>query len=190
MNGTTGRGHPWMALLLAMVGTGAVTADAWGQDVADALSARFRQAAKHALPAVVSIRPQAPPAVVIPPVVISPVFVPAPTCSGVVVDATRGWVLTSNSALPRDPRIAVTFPDGREPAARSPARLAERAGAGHPAGREARCGRVGRLRCGRAGRLGAGPGGLVLADRQRDGRGRRGHAPPVPGVPVRRPDPV
>jgi S1-C subfamily serine protease len=105
--------YPWTArlLFLAVLGSGATVSSLLGQDAANSPSAPFRAAARRVLPAVVSVRPQA---MIVPRVLRPPIVVPGPEGSGVIVDAERGWVLTSDLALPPDPHVVVRLADGRE----------------------------------------------------------------------------
>jgi serine protease Do len=89
-----------------------------GQDEARQLSARFREAAERVLPAVVTVRSGGE-------IALAPRFprpgprgdVPFPmgrqAASGLVVDAERGLVLTTDHALIGAPNVRVILPDGR-----------------------------------------------------------------------------
>ena len=81
-------------------------------DGPEALSARFRDAARRVLPAVVTVRTA--PAVTIP-IGPPPGLEPqGPSGSGVVVDAEAGWVLSNDHVVRGAGRVIVTLHDGRE----------------------------------------------------------------------------
>ena len=101
-----------LALGLMLVGSGHATA--WAQGEAEALSSRFRQASRQALPSVVTVRPQG---------------VPTPFDrgvdpegraareggSGVVVEAARGLVVTNDHVIAGATRgVVVILANGRE----------------------------------------------------------------------------
>ena len=110
---------PRMALI-ALVALGMAAGSATAQSEAESLSTSFRKASRRVLPAVVSIRPQAPigPA---PPIGIVPFGPPlgligrgVPGGSGVVIDAARGLVLTNDHVLGDGSPALVVLGDGRE----------------------------------------------------------------------------
>jgi len=78
---------------------------------AQRLSVQFRQAARQVLPAVVTVRAEGVP---------SPIAGLAPrdsSGSGVIVDATKGIILTNDHVVRDAPRVIVSLHDGRERAA-------------------------------------------------------------------------
>src|SRR5205085_837499 len=96
------------------------------QDEDEALSARFRRSAREVLPAVVTIRgiPGSMPVMPgrpfgplrgrpIPPPALSPEEAEI-GASGVVLDAEKGLILTTDHAVADGAALAVTLPDGRE----------------------------------------------------------------------------
>jgi S1-C subfamily serine protease len=95
---------------------------ALAQREAESLSASFRKAAQRALPSVVAIR--APggriPATMRPGppgmtgLGVEMVVAPGIGGSGIVIDAQRGLILTTRSAVARLPRWSIVFADGRE----------------------------------------------------------------------------
>ena len=96
---------------LIVVLTSAATV--WAQATPEALSARFRQASRQTLPAVVTVRHQA----------INPTLEPTDLVdrtireggSGVVVDAPRGLVVTNDHVIAGATRgVVVILPNGRE----------------------------------------------------------------------------
>jgi serine protease Do len=100
---------------------GFVAIPAFGQGEAESLSASFRKASKHVLPAVVTVRPihelrfpNGPDAVgrVLPPRFPG---MPAPESggSGVVINAEKGYVLTNDHVIDRAGRVEVLLQDGR-----------------------------------------------------------------------------
>jgi serine protease Do len=109
---------PLLALILASF---SVT-PAWGQAEAEGLSASFRQAARKVLPSVVTVRPIGVPNLLEPapglsfgPIPAPPRPVPRePGGSGVVIDATRGLILTNDHVVQGAPRVVVTLSNGRE----------------------------------------------------------------------------
>jgi len=104
------------ALLLAGLGDSPVR----GQAEAEGLSASFRQAARRALPAVVTVRPIGVPNPFEPAPGI--IFGPAPprpaprepAGSGVVIDSGRGLVLTNDHVVQGAARVVVILGTGRE----------------------------------------------------------------------------
>ncbi|WP_435019407.1 trypsin-like peptidase domain-containing protein [Tundrisphaera sp. TA3] len=105
-----------LVALAALAGPGLLPGRAPGQNEAETLSVSFRTAARRALPAVVSIRPQAPIGAIVPPFGIPPILPGrmAPGGSGVVIDAARGLILTNDHVLGDGGPVVVSLGDGRE----------------------------------------------------------------------------
>ena len=115
----------WL-LILAVSLAGA--SPALAQREAETLSASFRKAAEKMLPSVVAVRPIGLLGRGVPGMLGRPVFpgglddMPGhpgesdrlPGGSGVVVDAARGLILTSDQAIAGALRVAVIYEDGRE----------------------------------------------------------------------------
>jgi serine protease Do len=114
-------------LLLAVCHAG--VRPALGQRQAETLSASFRKAAEKMLPAVVAVRPVGLMGRGVPSGILGrPVFPVGPVAmpghpgesdqlwggSGVVVDAARGLILTSDQAIAGASRVIVVYEDGRE----------------------------------------------------------------------------
>ena len=89
------------------------TTPAWSQATAEALSARFRQASRQALPAVVTVRHQA---IAAEPGAVDPLDRSVREGgSGVVVDAARGLVVTNDHVIASATRgVVVILGTGRE----------------------------------------------------------------------------
>ncbi len=115
-------------VLLLMLMMGAAS-PCLAQREAESLSTSFRKAAEKMLPAVVAIRPMGLMGRPVPFVIPGRPMFPGvhggrlgralepdqvPGGSGVVVDAARGLILTSDQAIAGAPRVAVVFEDGRE----------------------------------------------------------------------------
>ena len=102
-------GLPWLATLIVL----AVPTAAWAQTTPEALSARFRQASRQTLPAVVTVRHQG---INLPPEAIDPLDRTSRAGgSGVVVDAPRGLVVTNDHVIAGAARgVVVILPNGRE----------------------------------------------------------------------------
>ena len=88
---------------------------ALGQSQAETLSASFRKAAKRVLPAVVSVRVEAPPFDFLGGAPPSLPGVPPlnPGGSGVVIDAAKGLVLTNDHVVVGGAHVVVILPDGQ-----------------------------------------------------------------------------
>ncbi len=121
----------FVAIVLGLMGTGIAAVRSPGQDQAASLSAGFRKAAARAKGAVVSIR--LPDAMRLPAASIAPrvgrlgpgvAMMPAggrtleadgpPSWSGVVIDADRGHILTTDRPTDGASQLVVTFADGAE----------------------------------------------------------------------------
>ncbi len=115
-------------LLILAAGLGSAS-PAFAQREAETLSASFRKAAEKMLPSVVAVRPEGllgrgfPGGILGRPVLprgpggmpVDPVEADhLPGGSGVVVDAARGLILTSDQAIAGAPRAVVIYEDGRE----------------------------------------------------------------------------
>ncbi|HWE36219.1 MAG TPA: trypsin-like peptidase domain-containing protein [Isosphaeraceae bacterium] len=120
MTGSTAR----FPIALALAGMLVLPGVAPGQGEAEGLSASFRKASQRALPAVVTVRPEAVPGPFEPAPEVGPFVVPVPFRdrdaggSGVVIDAAKGLILTNDHVVQASPRVVVTLPDGRERAAK------------------------------------------------------------------------
>jgi len=111
-------------LMVLMIGAGllASTIEAQAQTEAEGLSASFRKAAKRVLPAVVTVRPiGAPPPFEISGGSVNPFDPPnsrpvprEPSGSGVVIDASRGLVLTNDHVIQGATQVVVVLGNGRE----------------------------------------------------------------------------
>ena len=121
----------YLAIALGFMGTGIAAVKSPGQEQAASLSAGFRRAAARVKGAVVSVRlpdGMRTPAASIPPRVGRPgpggAMMPAggrmlesdapPAWSGVVIDADRGYILTTDRPTDGASQLVVTFADGAE----------------------------------------------------------------------------
>ena len=107
----TARALPRMAVGVLLATS---VATAMAQDGAKTLSARFREVAKAAIPATVSIRAEAPPRIVPPGVFMQgvPMGPALIESSGVVIDAEAGWVLATGHGLTDTGAVRVVLSDG------------------------------------------------------------------------------
>jgi serine protease Do len=123
--------RPWALLpLVAFMLAVAPATSALAQNEAESLSASFRKAARQVLPAVVTIRPNGPraPGPGVPPldslvprnlgIEISPLLPREQGGSGVVIDASKGYILTNDHVVARGSQTLVILADGRQRPAR------------------------------------------------------------------------
>ncbi len=120
-----------LAIVLAVLGTGIFDGRGQAQDQAASLSASFRRAAARARGALVAVRvpdgfrpgmPYVParpgrfgPAPVLPPLMDRPTDLDGRgSCTGVVIDADKGYILTADQPTEGASQLIVTFPDGQE----------------------------------------------------------------------------
>jgi serine protease Do len=128
MNSGRGWGRGLVAAAVGFWMVGTTPPAGLAQDVAEVLSASFRKAAQRVQPAVVGVRaPEGrrlvppvppgyfPPGQVVPPVVRRTVELDRELGgSGLVIDAERGHILTTDQVLQGAAQAVVVLPDGRE----------------------------------------------------------------------------